>query len=238
MYVPKRIVPAAPSGIVVASALSIIINGTDSGGLADGTYTRSTASSTYTPAPVAGTYNYYKGNYYLTSPGNTNYNGDFPGNQWTLGLNSDGANVYSFNPSTNPAIIPTTDWSPSITITAAPSGLSYSSTNSLNLVDASYPLQSNNYPKVAGYSNYTDDNGITTTNQFGTLSYDTLVAYNRYFVFNVTTNRWEFGVYEGYGEGGYAWTTDGANCATNPSANQNFIPTSGWSRNLVITAGA
>jgi hypothetical protein len=121
---------------------------------------------------------------------------------------------------------------------AAPSGLPYSSTNSLNLVDASYPLLSGNYPKVAGYSNFTDDSGITTTNQFGTLSSGTLVTYNRYFAFNVTTNRWEFGVYEDYGEGGYAWNTASADSATNPSTNQNFIPTSDWSRNLVITAGA
>jgi len=107
---------AAPSGIVVASTPSIIINGADS---ADGTYTRSTASSTYTPAPVAGTYNYYKGLFYLTSPGNTNFNGDYPDNQWTLGIYNDPGTIYSFNSSTNPAIIPTSGWSPAITITAA-----------------------------------------------------------------------------------------------------------------------
>lgn len=118
---------------------------------------------------------------------------------------------------------------------AAPSGLPYSSTNSINLVDASYPLQSGNYPKISGYSNYTDDSGITTTNQFG--QGGTLLAGNFYFVFNVTTNRWEFGVYESYGEGGLAWTIAGVNLAYNASNNQNYIPTSGWSRNLIITAG-
>ena len=119
IYVPKKkiVVPAAPSGIVVASTLYIIINGT--GGNADGTYTRSTASSASTPEPVAGTYNYYKGNFYLTSPSNTNYNGDYPDNQWTLGVSSDPASIISFNPSTDPTIIPTSGWNYAITITAA-----------------------------------------------------------------------------------------------------------------------
>jgi hypothetical protein len=121
---------------------------------------------------------------------------------------------------------------------AAPSGLPYSSTNSINLVDASYPLQSGNYPKVAGYSNFTDGNGTTTTNQFGTLSNGELVNGNLYFAFNVTNNRWEFGFYFDLGEGSRAWFATDAFCATNPSTNQNYVPTSNWSRNLVITAGA
>ena len=119
---------------------------------------------------------------------------------------------------------------------AAPSGLPYSSTNSINLVDAAYPTQSGNYPKISGYSNYTDDSGITTTNQFG--QGGTILAGNLYFVFNVTTNRWEFGVYESYGDGGLAWSIAGANLAYNASNNQSYIPTSSWTRNLVITAGA
>jgi len=114
---PASAAPPAPSGIVVASTLSIIINGTGSN--ADGTYTRSTASSPSTPEPGAGTYNYYKGSFYLTSPGNTNYNGDYPDNQWTLGYSNDPVVLFSFNPSTDPTIIPTTGWSPIITITAA-----------------------------------------------------------------------------------------------------------------------
>jgi len=119
----------------------------------------------------------------------------------------------------------------------APSGLPYSSTNSINLVDASYPIQSGNYPKIAGYSNYTDDIGITTTNQFGYTSNGELVNGYVLFVFNVTSNRWEFGVYESYGDGGLAWSNEGANYSSNPSTNQNYIPTSSWTRNLVITAG-
>ena len=120
---------------------------------------------------------------------------------------------------------------------SAPSGLPYSSTNSINLVDASYPLQSDNYPKVSGLSNYTDALGTITTNQFGLLFNGGFYDSYLYFVFNVTSNRWEFGNYEAYGEGDLAWSSANANHATNPSTNQNFIPTSNWSRNLVITAG-
>jgi hypothetical protein len=119
----------------------------------------------------------------------------------------------------------------------APSGLPYSSTNSINLVDASYPVQSNNYPKIAGYSNYTDDIGITTTNQFGQTINGSIPNGYVLFVFNVTSNRWEFGFYESYGDGGLAWYNGYANFSSNPSTNQNFIPTSNWTRNLVITAG-
>ena len=39
--------------------------------------------------------------------------------QWYLGYYDDNDFVYSTNPSTDPTIIPTTGWSPSITITAA-----------------------------------------------------------------------------------------------------------------------
>jgi hypothetical protein len=119
----------------------------------------------------------------------------------------------------------------------APSGLPYSSTNSINLVDASYPIQSGNYPKISGYSNYTDDSGITTTNQFGTTISGFIVDGYNLFAFNVTSNRWEYGAYQSYGDGGLAWSNSGANFANNPSTNQNYIPTSGWSRSLIITAG-
>jgi hypothetical protein len=120
----------------------------------------------------------------------------------------------------------------------APSGLPYSSTNSINLVDASYPDQSGNYPKITGYfSTYTDAIGTITTNQFGTLFNGEISDYYFFVVFNVTNNRWELGNFGSYGEGEFVWNTFGANLANNPSTNQNFIPTSGWSRNIVITAG-
>jgi len=119
---------------------------------------------------------------------------------------------------------------------AAPSGLPYSSTNSINLVDASYPDQSGNYPKIAGYSNYTDELGITTRNQFGQTINGSLTYGYILFVFNVTSNRWELGVYESYAEG-LAWSDAYASFSSNPSTNQSYIPTSGWSRNLIITAG-
>ena len=124
-------------------------------------------------------------------------------------------------------------------VISGPSGLPYSSTNSINLVDPTYSNQNDNYLKVVGYNNFTDDAGITTTNQFGQTINGFITTYVLYFAFNVTTNRWEFGAYEdSLGEGTLVWSAAYPNNATNPSTNQNLIPTSGWSRNIVITAGA
>jgi hypothetical protein len=138
----------------------------------------------------------------------------------------------SITPTRTPTVTPTISITPTI-----PSGLPYSSTNSITLVDPDYPDQNGNYPKT-NVGTYTDDIGVTTTNIYGNTSFDSLVAYNRYILFNVTTNRWELGAYESYGEGGLAWygILGGANFASNPSSNQNYIPTDGWSRNIVITA--
>jgi hypothetical protein len=159
---------------------------------------------------------------------------------WELAYYSNNDEQITLSSNTaNSTAIPLTGWSSPITITAsAPSGLPYSSTNSLNLVDPDYPNQNGNYPKT-NVGTYTDDIGVTTTNIYGNTSYGSLAAYNRYISFNVTTNRWELGVYESYGEGGLAWygIASGANFALNPSSNQNYIPTSSWSRNIVITAG-
>jgi hypothetical protein len=43
----------------------------------------------------------------------------FNGGQWELNYNDDGSQTHSINLSSDPTTIPTTDWSPSITITAA-----------------------------------------------------------------------------------------------------------------------
>ena len=95
----------------------IIVTG--SGG-ADGTYTKTTLAGFYTPAPNSGTYNYLLGVgvFYITSPGNSNFNGDYTGNDWVLASGSDGVTIYSENTSTDANNVPTTGWSPSITITA------------------------------------------------------------------------------------------------------------------------
>jgi hypothetical protein len=109
---------AAPSGIPVASTAQITISGA---GEFNGIYIRTVLAGIYTPEPISGTYNYISasGFYYLTSPGNTTYNGDYAGNDWVLATGNDPAAIYSENTSTNATIIPTSGWSPSITITAA-----------------------------------------------------------------------------------------------------------------------
>jgi len=87
---------------------------------ADGLYTKTTLAGINTPAPIGGTFNYLLGVgvFYITSPGNSNYNGDYAGNDWVLASGNDAATIYSENASTDATIIPRSGWSPSITITA------------------------------------------------------------------------------------------------------------------------
>jgi hypothetical protein len=96
----------------------IIVSGA---GIANGTYTKTTLAGLNTPAPNSGTYNYLLGVgiFYITSPSNSNYNGDYAGNDWVLASGNDSAVIFSENTSTDANNVPTTDWSPSITITAA-----------------------------------------------------------------------------------------------------------------------
>ena len=96
----------------------IIVSGA---GVANGTYTKTTSAGIYTPESIGGTYNYLlaTGIFYITSPGNTNFNGDYAGNDWVLATGNDSATIYSENTSTDATNVPTTGWSTSITITAA-----------------------------------------------------------------------------------------------------------------------
>jgi hypothetical protein len=95
----------------------IIVTGA---GAANGTYTKTSSAGVYTPEPNSGTFNYLLGAgfFYITSPGNTNYNGDYADNDWVLANGNDSAAIYSENTSTDANNVPTTSWSPSITITA------------------------------------------------------------------------------------------------------------------------
>jgi len=163
-------------------------------------------------------------------------------NRWEFGGVADWTgNGYEWlavisNPSSNQNVIPTSGWSPSITITAAaPSGIPVASTNSINLVDTDNSYQNGNYPKT-NVGTFTDDIGVTTTNQYGIDMNGSLSSGYPYILFNITANRWELGSYESYGDGGLAWFLNGGNTASNPSSNQNYIPTTGWSRNITITA--
>jgi hypothetical protein len=105
---------AAPLGLPA----QIIVSGA---GVADGTYTKTSSAGVFTDTPAPGTFNYLLGAgiFYITSPGNTNFNGDYLGNDWVLASGSDPAAIFSENASTDANNIPTTGWSPSITITAA-----------------------------------------------------------------------------------------------------------------------
>ena len=113
----KYAIVPLPSGFSVASTNQISISGA---GEFNGVYNRTNSSGMYIPEPISGTYNYISANgvFYLTSPGNTNYNNDYAGNDWVLATGSDGVTIYSENTSTDATIIPANGWSPSITITA------------------------------------------------------------------------------------------------------------------------
>jgi len=110
----RRIKSGAPP---LGLPAQIIITGA---GVANGTYTKTTLAGVYTPEPIGGTYNYLlaAGIFYITSPGNTNFNGDYSGNDWVLATGNDSATIYSENTSTDVNNVPRTGWSPSITITA------------------------------------------------------------------------------------------------------------------------
>jgi hypothetical protein len=91
------------------------------GNSADGIYTITASAGVYTPAPINGTYNYLLGDgiFYITSFGNTNYNGDINPDYWNLAIGNDTATVFAYNTSTDVNNVPTIGWIPSATITAA-----------------------------------------------------------------------------------------------------------------------
>jgi len=105
---------AAPLGLPA----QIIVSGA---GVADGTYTKTSSAGVFTDTPAPGTFNYLLGAgiFYITSPGNTNFNGDYLGNDWVLASGNDPVTIYSENTSTDANNVPASGWSPSITITAA-----------------------------------------------------------------------------------------------------------------------
>ena len=105
---------AAPLGLPA----QIIVSGASGG---NGVYTKTDQAQIYMPAPIPGTFNYIDigFGYYITSPGNTNNNADYDGSTWVFAEGNDVATVVSQNTSTDANNLPTTGWSPSITITAA-----------------------------------------------------------------------------------------------------------------------
>jgi hypothetical protein len=110
----RKIKPAIGLGLPA----QIIVSGA---GIANGTYTKTTSAGVYTGTPTPGTYNYLlaAGIFYITSPGNKNLNADYSGNDWVLATGNNVASILSENTSTDSNNVPTTGWSPSITITSA-----------------------------------------------------------------------------------------------------------------------
>jgi len=122
-------------------------------------------------------------------------------------------------------------------------GIPVARTNSINLVDPTYSYHSGPYPKVT-YNNgqWTDYQGTIIINLYGyTLNGIAPITGGFYFGFNLTSNRWEYGSVEDYGEEGSKWIGDPSiypDLAYNTSANQNYIPTTGWSRNITIASSS
>ena len=111
------VVASSGGGTGFGLPAQIIVSGA---GSANGTYTKTTLAGVYTPEPNSGTYNYLLGAgiFYITSPSNSNFNGDYSGNDWVLATGSDSAIIYSENTSTDANNVPISGWFPSITITA------------------------------------------------------------------------------------------------------------------------
>jgi len=96
----------------------IIVSGA---GVANGTYTKTSSAGVFTDTPAPGTFNYLLGAgiFYITAPGNTNFNSDYLLDEWVLASGNDPATIYSQNTSSDVGNVPASGWSPSITITAA-----------------------------------------------------------------------------------------------------------------------
>jgi len=103
---------AAPSGFGLPS--SITIAGAVGGSISvNGTYSKTNQAIGYLAASTNGSFNYYNftaPNPYITSPLNTNSNGDYNYEGWVIALGSDNAYYFMTNPSTDKFNFPTTGW--------------------------------------------------------------------------------------------------------------------------------
>jgi hypothetical protein len=93
---------------------SIIISGAVGGSISvNGTYSKTNQALGYLAGSTNGSFNYY--NYtapepYITSPENTNSNGDYLYLGWVIAYGADGAIYFLLNPSTDKFNFPTTGW--------------------------------------------------------------------------------------------------------------------------------
>jgi len=94
-----------PSSITIAGAVggSISVNGT---------YSKTNQAIGYLAASTNGSFNYYNAStgVYVTSPDNTNSNGDYNYEGWVIASSADGAYYFMTNPSTDKFNFPTTGW--------------------------------------------------------------------------------------------------------------------------------
>jgi len=117
---------------------SIIISGAVGGSVSvNGTYSKTNLAVGSLAESTNGSYNYNNAltGIYVTSPDNTNLNGDYNVEKWIIAFGNDSAYYFMMNPSTDKFNFPTTGWlysdpfgadnsagqsgSASITITAA-----------------------------------------------------------------------------------------------------------------------
>jgi hypothetical protein len=107
-FIVKRDAPGfgLPANITIAGAVgdSVSVNGT---------YRKTNQSLGYLAESTNGSFNYHRATYpewYITSPENTNSNGDYNYGGWVIALSADGAYFSMTNPSTDKSNFPTTGW--------------------------------------------------------------------------------------------------------------------------------
>jgi hypothetical protein len=109
-FIVKR--DAAPAGFGLPA--SITIAGAIGGSaFVNGTYSKTDQALGYLAESTNGSFNYY--NYtapdpYITSPDNTNSNGDYNVTKWVIAYSADSAVYLMMNPSTDKFNFPTMGW--------------------------------------------------------------------------------------------------------------------------------
>jgi len=93
---------------------SIIISGAVGGSAStNGTYSKTDQAIGFLAGSTNDSFNYYNNTApdpYITSPDNTNSNGDYNVTKWVIAYSADGAVYFMTNPSTDKFNFPTTGW--------------------------------------------------------------------------------------------------------------------------------
>ena len=161
----------------------------------------------------------------------------------------------STNSSTDPTTIPTTGWSPSITITAAPSGIPVASTASVtvagfagfsSIYDGTYAKQSTGYSFSSEYAYEITITGVSYVFVVNSATKVILLPPGSSIFVNagiesttiIASGTWRIGNISSYEEENISYHLEPPdyNPATNASSNNNYIPTAGWSPSITITA--